>query len=136
MAPGPGSLLLIGAAVTLSVAAGWIFHRLRVSPAERERRRRLLVNRTGRITDGLVTDIEDDVLYYSYSVSGVDYIASQDISALRSVLPEDRDGLIGPVVLKYSPGSPGNSIVACEEWSGLRSRHQTHSQLKKELETT
>ena len=35
-------------------------------------------------------------------------------------LPAEPDRLIGVVSLKYSPKNPANSILICEEWSGLR----------------
>ena len=37
-----------------------------------------------------------------------------------SPLPEDPDRLIGPVYMKYTPRNPANSIIVCEQWSGLR----------------
>jgi hypothetical protein len=30
--------------------------------------------------------------------------------------------LAGPAIVKYIPRNPANSIVICEEWSGLRAR--------------
>ena len=67
-------------------------------------------------------DVRDNALYYRYSIAGVEYAASQDISGLRELLPPDPSVLIGPATLKYLPANPANSIVICEEWSGLRSR--------------
>ena len=32
--------------------------------------------------------------------------------------------LVGPVTLKYSTRNPANSIIICEEWSGLRQRRE------------
>jgi hypothetical protein len=105
----------------LMLAVGiWVLFLHEDAPAKRERRRRLLVNSRGRLSDGIVTDVGSDVVYYSYAVSGVEYCASQEISTLAEFLPADRDRLIGPVTLKYSPRNPANSIVLCEHWSGLR----------------
>jgi hypothetical protein len=119
-------LTLLGLlAVALAGLAVWILLPVRVTPAEREHRRRLLVNKIGRMSDGMLTDAHEDTLYFSYSVRGVDYIASQDVGALRDHLPEDRDALIGLVTLKYSPRNPANSILVCEEWSGLRTGNRT-----------
>lgn len=121
-----GILLLLGLlAVALLASAGWILYSRRATPGERERRRRRLVNRAGRMTDGTLTDIGEDTLYYSYSVMGVNYDASQDVSALEAQIPENHDPLIGPVALKYVPGNPANSILLCEKWSGLRTA-ETH----------
>ncbi len=106
-------VLLLGAAVVIVM-------RKRRNPRERERRRRLAVNRCGRFGDGTVVDCQEDVLYYNYSLCGVDYTASQDVSTLREYLHGDLASCIGPVTLKYSSRNPANSILLCEEWSGLR----------------
>jgi hypothetical protein len=97
--------------------------RSRLGAAERERRRRLDVARRGRMSDGIVTDVVGQTAYFSYSVMGVDYAASQDLSALRHRLPEDLSVLIGPVTLKYMATNPANSIIASEEWSGFHARN-------------
>jgi hypothetical protein len=68
----------------------------------------------------MITEVSEDALYYSYSIRGVQYAASQDISALREHLPEEPERLIGVASLKYAPRNPANSILLCEEWSGLR----------------
>ena len=120
MSPNQRLILLGLFAILLVGLAVWIVLRVRISPAERERRRRLLVNRVGRMSDGILTDIQDEILYFSYSIRGVDYTASQDISGLCGHIPEIRSALIGHIVLKYSPRNPANSILVCEEWSGLR----------------
>ena len=80
----------------------------------------MFVNSRGRLSHGTVTDVGSDVVYYSYAVAGVEYRASQETSTLTQFLPADRDRVIGPVTLKYSPRNPANSIVLCEHWSGLR----------------
>jgi hypothetical protein len=110
-------------AVSLSlVAAGaYVVLRIRRQPKDKEQRRRLLVNLHGRLGDATITDAADSVLYYEYSVRGVTYTASQDISQLRQQIATDLEQLIGrPASLKYSPQNPANSILLCEEWSGLR----------------
>lgn len=89
----------------------------RRSPAERERRRRLEVHARGRIVCGMALELQQDVLYYNYSVGGAEYSAGQDVSALRHLLPPEP---AGPVLVKYLPSNPANSIVVCEQWSGLR----------------
>jgi hypothetical protein len=55
-------------------------------------------------------------------VAGVVYTASQDLAALQSLLPRDPMTMVGPVSVKFDPRNPANSIVLCEDWTGLRSR--------------
>ena len=108
------------ALLLLSVASYALVRWLR-TPKDKEMRRRLMVNQLGRLGDATITDLQGDVLYYSYSVAGVSYAASQDVATLRDHLPADAERLIGSVAsLKYSPQNPANSIVVCEVWSGLR----------------
>ncbi len=115
-------LALSLSAALVAVSGAVVVLRARQGPAERERRRRLEVARRGRMSDGLVTDVVEDTIYFSYTVMGVEYAASQDVSGLRGRLPADLAAVIGPVTLKYLPANPANSIVACEEWCGLRAR--------------
>jgi hypothetical protein len=105
-------------------AGAWILVQRRDPPEKRESHRRLRVNGRGRLGDGIVMDVAPNVIYYAYSVSGVEYRASQDVTHLSEFLPSDPDRLIGPVTLKYSPRNPANSIVLCEVWSGLRTSHK------------
>ncbi|HEY7338242.1 MAG TPA: hypothetical protein VH639_25365 [Bryobacteraceae bacterium] len=108
-------------AIALIVLAGWIGLRaLKRNPEKRERRRRLYVHHHGRLGDAVITEVTDAVIYYTYSVHGVQYSASQDIAALRDKLPQDLGRLVGAANLKYSAKNPANSILVCEEWSGLR----------------
>ncbi len=96
--------------------------RWRRKPKDKEKRRRLAVNQHGRIGDATITDMQDDTVFYSYSVRGVSYTASQDVASLRDRMPADMERLIGRAAsLKYSPQNPANSILICELWSGLRS---------------
>jgi hypothetical protein len=112
----------IAAGVLLLLLVGWLFLRARSTPAERERKRRLLVYSQGRICDGNVLDFRDGSLYYSYAIAGVEYAASQDVSSLSGILPPDPVSVIGPGSVKYLARNPANSIVVCEHWSGLRAR--------------
>ena len=89
-------------------------------PHKRERKRRLELHAHGRLGDALITEATEGMLYYAYSVRGVQYEASQDVSTLRELLPAEPERLIGPASLKYSTRNPANSILICEEWSGLR----------------
>ncbi|MDP8982543.1 MAG: hypothetical protein M3O35_18350 [Acidobacteriota bacterium] len=113
-------VLLLALAPPLLGFGVWLLFRLRRDPNERERRRRDYINLRGRLGDGLITEADHDMLYYSYSIRGVVYMASQDIAPLidRIGIPPER--LIGPVTLKYDVNNPANSIVICENWSGLR----------------
>ena len=120
MTPNAEVAALCGLAAVLIAVAIFVILRVRGNPEKRERKRRLSVNRLGRLGDAMITEAEGDVIYYSYSIRGVQYTASQDVTALRERLPGDPDKLIGIASLKYSPNNPANSILVCEEWSGLR----------------
>jgi|SRR5579863_8211315 hypothetical protein len=111
---------LCGAAILLVALAFLIARQIKGSPEKRERKRRLTVNMEGRLGDALITEASDSALYYSYSIGGVQYEASQDVSSLRHLLPPEPERLIGLASLKYAPRNPANSILICERWSGLR----------------
>lgn len=113
-----GALLLLG-------ALGLLVYRSRTALSEREKRRRRRINILGRIGAAMLTDAQGDLIYYSYSVSGVPYSTAQDIGTLRALVPTDASLIVGPVSLKYLPRDPGNSILVCETWSGLRIRPKT-----------
>ena len=121
--------LLIAAAAVL--AGVWVTIRLilwrRKTPAELERLRRLDVNRRGRIATALILDILEPelsepgprLLIYKYTLAGVIYEASQDISGLPDIIPLARRVTGRTTNLKYDPKRPSNSIIVCEHWSGL-----------------
>lgn len=114
-----GSLCALAAG--LAWLAVWMAVRNSSTPEKREQRRRLAVHATGRLGDALITEVSGDALFYTYSVRGVQYAASQDIGSLRALLPAVPDRLIGSLAgIKYSTRNPANSILICEEWSGLR----------------
>ena len=114
-------LLIIAAAVLIALGS-WIATGLRLSPEERERRRRLAVTARGRLADGTITEVNEGVIFYSYSVGGAGYATSQDTAELRATIEVQPDKLIGcPVTVKYALNNPANSIIVCEGWSGLRS---------------
>lgn len=110
----------LAASGVLISAALWIVFRRRPSPEERERRRRLGVNSYRRAIEGVVSEAEGDFVHYRYHLRGVTYSASQDVSALEGLLPENRGLLLGPASIRFDPRNPANSIVICEEWSGMR----------------
>ena len=114
-------ILMAGVAGALTGVVAWFVPAGRRSPAERERRRRLAVNSRGRTGGATITDFYDGVICYRYFVGGVEYTAFQDLSALVDMLPDDPRTLIErPATLKYLAHNPANSILLCEEWSGLR----------------
>ena len=83
--------------VALTGLTIWLLTRKKISPAERERRRRSSIQATGRMGDGNINDIRDHVLYYSYEVRGVYYTAAQDLSSLQEHLPPNTSKLAGAV---------------------------------------
>ena len=112
---------LIGVAAIVALAlAVRAWRRARVSPEEKERRRRKMLLATGKMGDASLLDIRGDLLVYSYLVRGVEYTATQDISKLRQYMRTETTSLAGPVSVKYDARNPANSIVIAEEWSGLR----------------
>jgi hypothetical protein len=111
---------LCGVSLALVALAIWIALRVHGTPEKRERKRRLNVHRQGRLGDAMISEASEDTLYYFYTIRGVHYTASQDVSALRQYLPAEPQRLIGVAGLKYSSKNPANSILVCEEWSGLR----------------
>jgi hypothetical protein len=116
----PIIVVSLAAAALIAVVLWIVLHR--DNPRERERRRRLEVNARGRLADGNITEATDTSIFYSYSVGGVEYATSQDIDELRATLKVEPERLIGsPVTVKYAMQNPANSIVVCEEWSGLHS---------------
>lgn len=114
--------LVIGAVSLPAVAVGiYIVWRIRRKPKDKEQQRRLEVNSNGRLGDATILEIAGDSIFYEYSVRGITYTASQDISKLRELIPAEPERLIGrPASLKYSSQNPANSILLCEQWSGLR----------------
>jgi hypothetical protein len=119
---GPSIPFIIGGVSLLVVAAGIVVAvRIRRKPKDKEKLRRIEVNATGRLGDATITDITDEAIIYEYSVGGLTYTASQDISQLRELIPADSHRLIGRAAsFKYSTQNPANSILLCEDWSGLR----------------
>ena len=108
----------VALAVLLAVAGYRAWQRSRITPEERERVRREALAASGKMGDGSLVDIRDNLVFYSYHVGGVEYTASQDVGTLLpSGIP-----MAGPVAVKYDARNPANSIVVAEQWSGLRSR--------------
>jgi hypothetical protein len=116
---------LIGGAIAvvlLATSASIVWY-IRRHPKDKEMQRRLKVNQHGRLGDATITEVDGDTVFYSYSVSGVTYAACQDISKLHDFIPVDPINFVGRAAsLKYVPRNPANSILVCEQWSGLRPR--------------
>jgi hypothetical protein len=127
---------IASAAAAVAAAGGlalWWFSRKRPTPDEIERERRQSLVNYGRIVDGMLLDgfqISNeegevkDMLLYEYEISGVSYQCSQDITVLAaspdSILDPARIKIGMPCSIRYQPGSPENSILVSERWSGLR----------------
>ena len=112
-------------AVALAALTGliiWLVVRRRPTPEELEKRRRLMVNRDGRTVEGEISDADPHRLYYIYTVRGVEYAATQDIDSLLEFLPCEPCRVVGEIGVRYLRNNPANSIVVCEEWSGLPPR--------------
>jgi hypothetical protein len=129
----PEGLAITLAASAVAVTSGaWIVTRVRSwrkkSPEELERLRRLDINHRGRIAAAHVVDlIESDgarnsarLIVYQYVIAGVTYEVAQDVSMLPGIFASAHGpgGLMASV--KYDPKRPTNSIIACEDWSGIR----------------
>lgn len=97
------------------------WRRSRVTPEERERRRRDALVATGKMGDATLMEVRDDLLLYSYDVRGIEYTASQDIALLKQYMPSDLSALAS-VSVKYDARNPANSIILAERWTGLRTR--------------
>jgi hypothetical protein len=121
-------LILIALAAVLVLAmlrVGYLaWQNSRVTPEERERRRCAHLVATGKITDAMLVEIRENLVFYSYLVRGVEYTASQDLARFTGEAAVDFSG-VSALSVKYDPRNPANSIVVAEEWSGLRgaSRH-------------
>ena len=114
---------------SLVVGAVWIFTRRRPTADELELARRAFLSQSGRLVDGMLLDMCEmeasdgrtlTLLVYSYRIGGVNYECSQDITAMRDVVAPAQVHIGLPCSVRYQPGSPQNSIVIAEEWSGLR----------------
>ena len=115
-----GLLSLAVAAIAVLAVVGFRHWKAsRVTAEERERRRRAMLAARGKMGDAVLVEIREDLVFFTYSVRGVEYTASQDISKLKEQVPQDLSALLA-VGVKYLPKNPANSIVLAEEWSGLR----------------
>jgi hypothetical protein len=77
--------------------------------------RRAFLLRSGRITDGIITDGEtarngDEIVFYVYTLNGVDFESSEILT------PEQRQTPVkyapgAKVAIRYDPKNQGNSIL-------------------------
>lgn len=138
----------LAATAALLVLAGVVYALLR-SPEdteEAERKRRLHLNKIGRIAEGHIVELVEQsaeqpasrrgslrsngasrtaplkrkLVWYSYSISGVTYQTAQDITGLDSQVHYDRLVPGHPASVKYDAANPTNSILVADDWSGLR----------------
>ena len=130
----PLAIGLAAGAAGVLVSAGAIAYlklRRKKDPAEIERLRRTGLGRTGRITSGEVTGLMEPeggstaplMLVYRYDIAGVTYEVAQDVSALPAVAARAARLVGRAISVKYEMKHPSNSIVVCEEWSGIRAAH-------------
>jgi hypothetical protein len=121
--PTGGIVGICAGAVLLGAGTWWsivLWKRTRISPEEAERRRRLALHATGKMGDATLLEVRENLVFYSYDVRGVEYTASQDVSTLRELLPDDPTVVNGVVYVKYDSRNPANSMILSEDWSGLR----------------
>jgi hypothetical protein len=141
-------LPLAGIAV---LAIGAIIFWLRRKPQDSkdmERERRAYLNRVGRIVEGQILEVADDVpretsanvpkasglfqkhaspshnatqklIHYTYSISGVTYETAQDVTGLDIRAHLSRVAAGQTASVKYDPSNPSNSILLADDWSGL-----------------
>lgn len=141
-------LAALAAAAALLLLAGVVYALFR-SPedtVESERKRRLHLNKIGRIAEGQIVELVEQVeeqpasrggwfranpassavplrrklVWYSYSISGVTYQTAQDVTGLDSQVHSDRLVPGHPASIKYDAANPTNSILVADDWSGLR----------------
>ena len=105
--------------ILLAIIGFQAWRRSRVTADERERRRCAHLVDIGKINDARLVEIRENLVFYAYTVRGVEYTASQDLSRFAGVAAFDFSG-VSAISVKYDPRNPANSIVAAEEWSGLR----------------
>lgn len=113
----------------LAVVIVWLIVRKRPTPEELERQRRQFLVQSGRLVDGMLLDMYEvegsdgrtlSLLLFEYRIGGVNYQCSQEITHMSTVVDPELVRIGFPCSVRYQPGTPQNSIVIAEEWSGLR----------------
>jgi len=87
---------------------------LRRKKADPDARRRMLLA-TGRITDGVIIDSQiepsgDELVYYTYTLNGVDFESSDYLTAEQR-RDQIRYAPGARVGIRYDPRNQGNSVV-------------------------
>jgi hypothetical protein len=127
-----GTVALIG-------VAAYFLLRHKLTPDEREERRRTRLAKVGRIIDGTLIDSAPETrpgetptaLIYRYRIGGVTYECGQNISSLTTLLPDlgSSAEIYGtPVQVRYDRDNPADSIVISETWNGLWNQNHSHSE--------
>ena len=78
-----------------------------------------MVNRIGKMGDGVITEMHDSLVSYCYQVRGIEYLATQDVGSMGLELLPEKWGTIHAVSVKFDPRNPANSVIISEKWSGL-----------------
>lgn len=136
------------AAAAAALVGGYFIFRRFARPASEddlERRRRLRVNQIGRICEGQITELIElpatpapraglfgmfrgsngtlnpgrKLICYAYSISGVTYETSQDVTTLSDRVTMSRLVAGQHTSVKYNPSNPSDSILVADDWSGL-----------------
>lgn len=111
--------VVIAVSAALGVLAVRIWRASRISPEEKERSRREAIASYGKTADAMLVDIQEKLLFYSYTVRGVEYTASQDVGFLQEQQTAGLELGMKPIMVRYDSRNPANSIVVSEQWSGL-----------------
>ena len=106
------------AGAVVSLLGMLVYNRFR-RPKDPEAYRRHLLEKHGRLVEGMVFDVRESIVFYSWTWRGVQYDSSQDVTAIAHLLPEERNMLIGPAAVRFHPRDPSNSIVVSENWNGF-----------------
>ena len=121
------------AAAGLMAAGGafWLWRYWhRPTPEQIECARRLRLHAIGRIAGGEILEMLPapvpggenlpPLLVYQYEFAGVTYQASQALHMVPVALDPAAWIPGWPAQVKFDPANPGNSIIACEHWVGIR----------------
>ena len=141
-------LPLAGIAVVAIVAVVFWLRRKPQDSGDIERERRAFLNRVGRIVEGQILEVAEDMprdstssvtkpsglfqkraapspngtqklIHYTYSISGVTYETAQDVTGLDIRAHLSRVAAGQTASVKYDPSNPSNSILLADDWSGL-----------------
>jgi hypothetical protein len=129
------SEVLAALAVTGLVLGGvaWALLRKQPTAEEMERNRRDMLVKSGRLVDGTVLDVTElsaeqserpegmQLILYQYTIAGVVYECSQDVTLLLDYVDLYHCGIGLPASIRYAPHNPQDSIILAETWTGLRS---------------